>query len=170
MEWTASRSLLPLQPKLWFVIARIQPAYFRIGNTSFIYLSFHALYYLLLFFWFDDEFMRSCRFCFILQGKSEAWASATTQTGAMDSASAASENAGNMSKSQIRWKNLELNLFARIGHGSGATGESRVASRASLSEARTLGLLFDLLLLMIAHLLVNAIAICNHVPDGGCGI
>ena len=52
MARTASRSLLPLQPKRWFVIARVQPAFFRIGNTSFFFFCYSMLYSIFFLFFF----------------------------------------------------------------------------------------------------------------------
>jgi hypothetical protein len=117
-----------------------QPASFESGIRVFILLSYHALFYLFLFILRGEEFMRSCRCCFILQGKSEAWESATKRKRAIEIATKSTqEPAESMSGPQKRRAILAFNILSNLSFnpGSGAVDKSRAPSRALLSEART---------------------------------
>ncbi len=126
------------------------PACLR-SNREYEFLFFcHSMLYSIFFYFFlrGEEFMRSCRCCFILQGKSEAWRLATKRTRAMEIATKSTkEPAESMSGPQKRRAILAYNILSNLGFnpgdGSGAAEESRTASSALLSEARTSRLLFD---------------------------
>jgi hypothetical protein len=103
----------------------------------FLLLLFHALFYLFsIFFWRGEEFMRSCRCWFILQGKSEDWELSTKWSGALEKATNSTKEQGEYrSGPQKRRATLTYNILTNL--GSRAAEKSRDASRASLFEACT---------------------------------